>query len=91
MSRRRRVSWHQGCARTWRRAWFTAQSYFHLDDVVPGDKKVVDGVPVVSEAHQKQMLRQGLAFAWELTRLAVCWIRRKVIVTECGPPKLTAL
>ncbi|HZB33939.1 MAG TPA: hypothetical protein VE465_27505 [Streptosporangiaceae bacterium] len=49
--------------------WECADSSFHLEDAVPVDNPTVDGVPALSEAHQRVLLLHGLAFALEFSRL----------------------
>jgi hypothetical protein len=49
--------------------WECADSSFHLEDAVPVDVPAIDGVPALSEDHQRVLLLQGLAFALEFSRL----------------------
>src|SRR5262249_39308457 len=47
--------------------WECSDSSVHLDDRVAVQIAVVDGEPVISEADELVLLRQGLAFALELS------------------------
>jgi hypothetical protein len=42
--------------------WECSESSFHIEDHVPVDIAIVDDVPVISEADQRTLLMQGLAF-----------------------------
>ncbi|MBO3738686.1 hypothetical protein [Actinoplanes flavus] len=51
--------------------WECSVNSFHLEDVVPVEVMVSDeGEPSISDADQVVLLRHGVAFAWEVCRLA---------------------
>ena len=59
--------------------WECFDSSFHLDDLVPVDVAIVDGEPVISDADELVLLRQGLAFALEFSRAVnALWPRSPV-------------
>ncbi|MQY06798.1 hypothetical protein [Actinomadura macrotermitis] len=50
-------------------AWECADSSCHLEDSVPVRVSIVDDAPVIDEAGQVLLLRHGLAFTLEFSRL----------------------
>ncbi|MFC0626803.1 hypothetical protein [Kribbella deserti] len=50
--------------------WECAVNSFHLDDMVPVDIGWADDLPLISEADQLVMLRQGMGLAMAVVRLA---------------------
>ena len=48
--------------------WECSDSSFHLEDVVPVEVVINDGVPAIGDEGQRILLLQGLAFALALSR-----------------------
>jgi hypothetical protein len=49
--------------------WECAHSSFHLEDLVPVDRAIIDDAPVISEAGQRTLLIHGLNFSLRFASL----------------------
>lgn len=59
----------RGCSDPPGTGWECADSFFHLEDSVPVHIETVDDAPVISEADQKTLLINGLAFGFRFAQL----------------------